>query len=336
MTEKMDRSKQGSIRGKLILILLLVCGIPILFMGIINYKNTIKDAIQNAEELNLKQAFIIEEDILAVTDRNLRSAEAVASNPFTREFIKEPDMGMDEMIQYLQAVDASLGDGNSTVVTGSAGFELARSKGDCVDISRRDYYKKAMNGESCVSEVIVSSSSKTRIIVTAAPVKDTESGEIIGTVQRNVNLDALGESLSEKISGSATAFIVDEKGIMTAHSEKNIPVDSPADMSGSSFFLLSKESDKGSFVDTQDGSKAILSYIKEPSTGWVIVVSEDYDTVMSSAYGQAAKTVCVSVIIFIIVAVISFFISGYFTRPLNAICEKLELLASGQFSNVDG
>ena len=335
----MDKKKVspagGSIRGKLILIMLLVCGIPVLIIGMINYTNTIKEAVKNAEDQNLKQAMIVDEYLISMTDRNLRCLDAVASNPFTREFLKSPEDGMEEMTEYLQEVDASLDDGNSTAVTGTAGYQLARSSGDCVDISGREYFRTAMSGDRCVSDIIVSSSSQTRIIVPAVPVKDRETGDVIGVAQRNVNLDVLGESLSGLIEGTGTVYIADEDGNLICHSEKIVPISAPPDMSGSRFFLMSKEADTGSFIDTEEGSKRILSYVKDPSTGWIIVASTAYDDIMSPAYRQAAKTVFVCLFIFIMVALLSVFISGYFTGPLIDISEKLDLLASGKFSDVE-
>ena len=336
MSEKRNDPKNGSIRGKLLLIMLLVCGIPILITGIISYRNTIKTAEKNAGELNLKQALIIEEDIVSVTDRNLRTIEAVAANPFTKEFILDPETGLQEMTEYLQDVDASLSDGNSTVVTGAEGFELVRSRGDCVDVSGREYFKQAMKGVSYISEVIVSASSNTRIIVASVPVYDKESGRVIGIVQRNVNLDRLGEYLSEQLPASAVAYIIDKEGRVIAHSARIIPVDSETDLSGSRVFTTSKNEECGSFTDTEDGSKRISSFVKEPSTGWVIAVSEDYDEIMKAAYSQAAKTALMTVVLFILVALVSFFTAKYFTAPLAAISRKLNLLASGQFSLVEG
>lgn len=335
MSKKRGRPAGGSIRGKLILIMLLVCGIPVFIIGVINYKNTINEAVKNAEDQNLKQALIVDEFLNSMTDRNLRSLDAVASNPFTREFLRSPDDGLEEMTEYLQEVDASLNDGNSTAVSGTAGYQLARSSGDCVDVSARDYFLTAMGGESCVSDIIVSSSSQTRIIVPAVPVKNRETGEVIGVVQRNVNLDALGGSLSELIGDAGVVYIVDGNGSLVCHSEKIVPIDAPPDMSGSRFFQLSKDSDTGSFIDNEDGSKRILSYVKDPSTGWIIVASTEYDDIMSPAYRQAAGTICVCLVIFVPVALLSVFISRYFTDPLIDISDKLDLLASGQFSAVE-
>ncbi|MCR5651093.1 MAG: methyl-accepting chemotaxis protein [Lachnospiraceae bacterium] len=335
MPEKTNRSKKGSIRGKLILMMLLVCGIPVLIIGTINYNNTIRKAAENAEIQNMDQAVMIEGDILSVIDRNLRSIETVAANPFTRQFISEPDTGMDEMKEYLQDVDAFLSDGNSTAVTGKEGFQLVRSQGDCVDISGRDYFRQGMNGENCISEIIVSESSRTRIIVPAVPVYEYPSGEVIGIVQRNVNLDTLGEFLAERISGTTVAFIVDADGSVIAHSAQTIPVDSPLDMSKENFFVMSAEKDSGSLIDENGSSKRIVSFVKEPSTGWVIAVSRDYDTVMKPSKKDALGTLCVSLVIFILVGILSFFVSRFFTDPLDAISEKLDMLASGQFSEVE-
>ncbi len=336
MGKKKTPSSGGSIRSKLLLIMLLICGVPILIISIINYRNTLSDAKKNAEALGAKQAVVIKDEIMSIVGQNLRSIESAAANPFTREFLKDPDAGMEEMVRYLELIDVSMGDDNSTAVTGNDGFQLARSKGDCIDISGREYYKQAMKGVHYTSDVIVSESSGTRIIVSAVPVYAEDGQTVTGIVQRNVNLDGLGEYLSNAVSGTNTTFIVDSEGTMIAHSHETIAVGSPADQSSEEFFIRSQNSDSGTVIDEKDGSKRIVSYVKEASTGWVIVVTEDYSAVMAPAYKEAVIILVISLLIFAAVAVISLFLSRSFTDPILAISEKLNMLAEGHFSEVEG
>ncbi len=334
MDRKKDPSSGGSIKGKLILIMLLICGVPILIISIINYRNTINDGRKHAEELGGKQALVIKDEVMSIVGQNLRAIESAAANPFTREFLKDPDKSMDEMVRYLSLIDASMGDDNSTAVAGVDGFQLARSRGDCIDISGRDYFREAMGGVHYTSDVIVSESSKTRVIVTAVPVY-SEDGTVIGIVQRIVNLEGLGDYLSSAVSGTNKAFIVDSAGTMIAHSHESIPVGTPADRSTEEFFVRSQSSDSGTVIDESDGSKLILSYVKEASTGWVMAVTEDYSVVMAPAYKEAVAILIISILIFVIVAVISVILSKSFTDPIMAISEKLNMLAEGRFSDVE-
>ena len=308
MKTKKNAAKTGSIRGALLFIMLLICGLPIALISIINYNKAIKDAKAAAEEIGNKQAVIIRDDISSITMQSLRLIDSAAKSPFTREFIKTPDRGMDEMVQYLKGVDLAMADDNSTAVTGSEGYQLARSSGDCVNISDRYYFKEAMKGTPHVYEVIESNTSKMRIVVLAVPVYDTDGSTVIGTVQRNVNLDALSQFLSENTSGTMEAFITDDDNTVIACSRDDYSVDDPG---------------------------RIYSYETDSLTGWKVTVSEEYATVMAGAYRQAKLVILISLIIFVIVAVISFALSRYFTEPVKAISEKLDLLAKGQFSKVD-
>jgi len=332
-----NRKKQygGKIRGRVVATLLLVCFVPVLLIGVINFKNTIEQAKESARKANEKLSYVIKDDIMSLVDSNMTSVGALASSPFTREFIKNPDLGMDEMLNQLARIDETAGEGNSTAVADASGFQIARGKGDCVEISEREYYKLAMSGKTNVSGIIASLTSGTRVIVCAVPVYDLD-GKVIGTAQRNINLDWLGEYLAGKVSGTEEALITDEKGMVIAHSTGAIPVDEEIDMSGEEFFISSAASGRGTLISESDGKKKILSYEKEPDTGWVVAVTVDYDEVMGPSYRQAVINLIISLIIFVIVALTGLWLSKYFTDPIRDISEKLTLLSNGQFSSVEG
>ena len=308
MTENKASYKHGSVKGKLVLIMLLICGVPIVLISTINYNKSIKEAGAAVEEMGKKQAVIVRDGISSLTMQSLRLIDAAAASPFTREFIKNPDKGMDEMVQYLEGVDEAMGDDNPTAVTGKEGFQLARSSGDCVDISGKNYFREAMQGRAHISEVVESATAGTRVVVLASPVYDNDRKTVIGIVQRNVDLDALSSFLAQNITGTMEAYITDDRGNVLASSKDGFSKDDPG---------------------------RLYYYETDPLTGWEVVVSEEYATVMSGAYKQAKLVVCISLIIFIIVAGISLALSRYFTEPVKAISEKLDLLANGRFSKVE-
>ncbi|MCR5775450.1 MAG: methyl-accepting chemotaxis protein, partial [Lachnospiraceae bacterium] len=167
--KKQSGSFFGSMKTKLIFIMAAVCIIPLAVAIIISYVSSRSVALNSAMELNQKQAAFVEDDFVKTIEANFRAIEQVASAKSTRDFIKDPSdqAGFDAMVAQLQDVDAKFGDGNSTVVTGADGENLARSKGDFTNIAERGYFKTAMTGTNYLSEVSVSKTTGAKIIVPA-------------------------------------------------------------------------------------------------------------------------------------------------------------------------
>ena len=178
----------------------------------------------SAEELNQKQAAIIEDEFTSLLEQNVTAIEAVAASPSTRNFIEGEVDASD-----FQYIDKALEDSNSTVVSGSDGMQLVRSKGDCVDVSSRDYFIEAIQGHMYISDVIVSKTTGSRIIVPAVPVYDKSGEKVIGIVQRNYDISMLHDFLQSEATDGLKIFICDRNGIVIAHSDHAITAEDADD-----------------------------------------------------------------------------------------------------------
>ncbi|MCR5626881.1 MAG: methyl-accepting chemotaxis protein [Lachnospiraceae bacterium] len=331
------KSVFDSVKTKLILIMILVAAIPLIVTTIVNYRSSTSKALTDAEEINLGQAELIESNFVDIINQNFASLSAAAESPYLRDFIKAAPEQRDteKMVAYLKTIDEGLGDGNNTVLTPADGFQIARSKGDCVDISTRDYFIQAMKGQKHLSDVIVSKSSGTRIVVPIYPIFDEDGKTVIGVLQRNVDLSTLHEIFAEKAGDKLTVFAVDSEGNEIANSVAEIAVGSEQNFSGYKFFQESRSNDEGTMVTNEYGAKSILSYIGIDQTPWVLVVARDYKDTMSSATRSAVINVIIGIIMLIAAAVVSFLLANSFTAPIFVVNETLDSLANGHFKKID-
>ncbi len=323
-----------SIKFKLVLIMILLAAIPILITTFLSVNNMTSEALESGESINLKQVETVGLELNSLVQQNIKMLETIAASPATLELIGNPtDEGkLADMATTLQAVDAILDDGNSTVLTGADGENIVRSTGNLVNIAERGYFITAMKGQKNVSDASVSKTTGGLICVIAVPVKDA-SGTPVGVLTRNYSIDVLHEMLASEASADQTMLITDLTGTVIAHSAREINADSePDDRSGASFFITSAQS--GTYQGEESGAKAVISYYKEPITGWSIVVARDYDSIMSTATRTAIIFVILGVVLAAVAILIALWLANSIDKPIKEINASLETLADGRFVKI--
>ncbi len=338
--EKNRENRKGithSVKTKLILVMVLLTAVPLLISTVYNYVNTMNRSIADAEEVNEKQLEIISGNISDLINQNVQAIVTMANSPEARVFERLGGKYHDvpRFMKYLQSIDSSLADGNSTVITNSEGDQLARSSGKLLNTSDREYFTHAMNGEVYISEVIVSKTTGSRIVVPVAPVRDDDEVTVMGFIQRNFDLNVLHELLASEADDDQVIVITDRNGMVIAHSGHEIAADDPEDdRSGASYYLSAAGGRKETVVERIGKKRYIISSTMEPTTGWVIINERDYDSVMSHAMKSALVQVFIGVGALVIAALIAFAMANNFVAPVYAVDRSLEKLSSGEFRKV--
>ena len=332
------RSSLRSVKTNLILTMSLLVSIPLIIAIIVSYLNSMNKSLSDAEYINSKQAQIVEAAFMDKIHQQFRTLEAIAESPFTIDYVKNPDARNDElMIAYLSKANTAYNDGNALVLTGADGMQLARDDGGKLsDVSERDYFKSAIGGNKTISDVLVSKATGSRIIIPAIPVFDYGYTTPIGVIQKSYDLSTLHNLLQENISSNQRAFITDKNGIVIAHSDYEIAADDEEDnRSDRDFFKMAQSNGSGTYETGKGNDKQIVSYLKESETGWIIVVSSNYNATLASAKNSALLVVIMGLIMVVIAIIISFSMAKSFTGPLNEVNSALHHLSEGEFVAIE-
>ena len=336
--EKGNGKGLNSVKTRLILVMMSVVVIPLVISIVVSYASSINKGLEDAMTINDSQAKIIEESFMASIDQQLRSLQAIADSPYTIEYIKNAQTRDDaQMIAYIAKVNENYNDGNAIVISDVNGQQLVRDDGGKLsDIHERDYFQGAVKGQVFLSSILISKATGSRIIIPAVPVYDYGYTSVIGVAQRSYDLSTLHTLLASNVKANQRTFITDKNGIVIARSDQEIKSDDPEDnRSDRDFFKsVSAGTTSGTYVSNGD-EKLIVSYRQEPNTGWIVVVSSDYNATMASAKRSAYIIVIVGVIMALVAAVISFFLAKSFTEPLNEVNTALSHLAEGRFVNIE-
>ncbi|MCR4923646.1 MAG: methyl-accepting chemotaxis protein [Lachnospiraceae bacterium] len=328
----------NSIKAKLIIIMTLLCVIPLTIAIIISYNFSTSTALESAENYNLKMAEYVENDFSSTVDSNFIALYTLAQSPSTIAYCEAAADARDQekMVAHTQAVDANLADDNSTVITGPDGMQLARSKGDLVDISSREYFTTAMKGVSNISDVSVSKTTGARIIVPAVPIFDSTGSNVIGVATRNYALSYLHDHLLEEAKEHQSIYILDPNGDAVSTSTKVLAADETLSMASTECYKSSSSGNlEGSFEEEIDGVKCITSFVKETDTGWTIMVATEYNSIMASATRSALIVLIIGIVMAILAVIIAFVVGNSISKPIEVINESITSLSEGYFKTIN-
>ncbi len=330
-------SFKDSIKTKLIGIMTVVVAVPLLVSIIVSYVISTNTAKSDAINLLQSNANYVEAQFELIIKQNIIALETFASAPSTVTYIngsasEDAPIPDSVMLAQMELINTNIDDGNYNVIlTKSSGDQLLRTDGqELTNISDRDYFQEAITGEKAISDVVVSKSAGNRIFIICIPIYDDQTGNIIGTVQRSIDLDNLHDFLASSVDDG---YITDTQGIVAAHATHEItPEDEPEDHSDSEF--MSSTETSGMYESTFTGSLAYIFWVKEPTTGYTIVIAEQDSVIMASARKSAMIVIIIGIVLMIIALLISLIMAKSFTEPIKALGQSFTALADGRFVKI--
>ncbi len=323
-----------SVKTRLIAIVIAIMAVPLIISIIICYNTIHSEAVESMEKANLDQVNILERDFKTVVEQNREELSALAHSDAVISLLKGDESGKEELIAWMARTDEAVGDGNSMVVTGADGMQVARASGDCVDVSDREYFKQAKaTGQFYVSDQNISKTSGKRICTFIYPVVD-ETGAFIGAVQRNFDLLSLNDLVkSEVTSANQDVFIGDNNGDLIAHTSMDLEGGEPVNFSTQKWYTESRADSEafGQYESNFQGADWAMAYQREPITGWVTVIATDKAVALAGANKMLAIVIIIGILMMLIAAVISFILAKSFSDPIVAINNTIGRIASGEF-----
>ncbi len=324
-----------SIKTKLITVMIAAAAIPLIISLAVSYISSTSKATADAEVSLQWQAYYIQDSFSKIVETNMASMKAFSVAPSTITYLKDPTAGTipdEAMLVQMKSIDNYLADGNVTIVTGADGKQLLRTDGGTLaDAKGSEDFEYAIQGNEYISNAMVSKSTGGMIFTMIVPVFDDTTGEVLGLVQRNYNLDDLHEFLAAQADD---AFIADRDGVIAAHSQFAADPDDLKSVAGETFIT---DTSNG-FLETENhdtGDTTFLAYVTDSRTGFTIGVSNNKSEVLSSATAAARAVVIIGIILLIIAAVISVIMANNFTNPIQDINDSLSALADGRFQKVE-
>lgn len=320
----------SSIKTKLTLAMFAVAAIPLIVAISLTYYTTTKNTEATTKDTLDWSAWYLQANINNLFEKTKTSLSTLAISDSVIDFLTTGG-SEEEAKRELIETNKQFDDENQIVLSNIKGMMVLRSDDSkFVDIHDRDYWIGASKGEATCSGVIISKSTNSRILCYAVPVFQKGSKNVIGVLHRSYDLNQIHKILKED---GGESFVVDNTGILAAHSQYEIDADAePVDFSKSPYMTSNKQNDV--YESYAVGKHTIVAYVKEPLTNYTVAMATSYDTVKKSARESAFLNIVIGAVLLIIGSVFAFFLAVTFIKPISEVNVTLSELSNGKFRHI--
>ncbi|WP_194189673.1 methyl-accepting chemotaxis protein [Clostridium chrysemydis] len=206
-----------------------------------------------------------------------------------------------------------------------------------VDISDRDYFKKSINGESAVSDIIISENTKEPVLIVSAPVyKDNKICGVFYGVREGVFLSKLVSSIEYQKTGFG--FMINKEGLAVGDVDEN-------KVKESYNWLKEAEKDKGlkefeRFINNNmlknksgsgefdyNGSGQVIGYSNIEGTNWIIGVGIESQELQNEINYLIKLLVVYAVVILLIGNTLVYILSKTISKPIEKVASDIDRIS---------
>lgn len=164
-----------------------------------------KNLIKSLEDKAIENARVVSQNYKSL----LLSAQLIASCHEVKT------MDWERQKKYLLTL-TDIVDASRFQVIDSKGF-LRSTSGGTLDVSHREYFKKALSGNTVITDPFQSNLENKMVVVCATPIKNDKE-EIVGVLTSTLDYTVLSKfSNNIKIKDTGYAFIINKEGVTIAH-----------------------------------------------------------------------------------------------------------------------
>jgi methyl-accepting chemotaxis protein len=302
------------------------------FLGYVSYSGSAFALTRNIEVFsvdNAKDAAKLVETALKNLTSNL---EAVAARPevSTMNWEKQEPVLLKEAerLGYLRL--------NVIDLTGSA----RTTDGNTADLSERDYFKKAVQGISNVSDPVLSKFDNKMVMAIAVPIK-AEDGSIVGALSATIDYNSLSDLVADiKFGDSGYSFILNSKGTAIAHPKAEF-----VENGYNSFEEYKSDPSLKSLVEIHElmlsgesgyreyefgGVKKYAAYAPIKGTDWSIGITTEKSELFGKVESVKRQLIMIIIVFFVVVVLFTLgIIQLVVLKPVKRLLDVTEKLVVG-------
>ncbi|WP_125153284.1 methyl-accepting chemotaxis protein [Clostridium rectalis] len=297
-------------------------------------KNLKEDYYDDLRTLSVEKANYVKSNI----EKEIFYMGALAQN----DIIMNKSISWESKINYFEKEAKRAGYMYYAFADKSGKSILLNKKKDSTNVYDRDYYKKAIEGKGAVSDVIISTVTNEPTIIVAYPIK--VNGEIQGVFYGAKESTFLSDIVS-KIKYGKTGFgiIINDKGTTVGHANKKLVLNlsntvdiAKKDSSFKSLANLVEDiiSKKNVGIGEYEykGVENAVGFSPIEGTNWTMVLGGEVSEVLTEAYSIRNIIILLSIVIIVIGAIVTYFISKTITKSIIAVTKRMNELSNLQFT----
>ncbi|ODS34781.1 MAG: two-component sensor kinase [Candidatus Scalindua rubra] len=352
-----------SIKKKTIFLFLILAIIPLLVMRVVVYPKAQK-ALQESLILNLqgvgyKQAELIK----GWMEERKGDVRVIAENPFTllATRITMDDARFWRLLRYAHYIRYEYGYKEILISDAEGIVHVSTTKGKvATDISEYEYFKKAMDGETFVSQIVPSEIPMENefgqleigipTMIVSTPI--TDRNRIMGVACLRVDVNAISELMrSIKLGESGETYLTNKQGYMVTESRfvpylkkegfierrsaleiKLINPETGKLIKSAAECLKGYEGYDGEGYLDYRGVKVIGFWKWIPELDWGIIAEIDYDEGYKAVNKLHRNVTTIMVIVSIGIVVLAFIMGQRMAAPIVYLTDATRKMASGDLT----
>ncbi len=322
------RSLRTKLTVYVVIVVILVCS----GCGLIAYNmadNSLEAAIADSALAKAEDAATM---VSQQIEANIGNLETLAGTPIVQ------GMDVNQMMPTLQAQNSRLGYSMIGLLEKDGTFH--GTDGSLSNGADREYFKKALQGQSSISEPLISKVDNTLIMVAAAPIKDA-GGNIVGVLSA-IMYAATMSSVVESIHFGETGYgyMINKEGTVLAHPDHDMintynPFQDSKNNVSELLVLIEKmiagESGFGKYTWT-DNSVKLMSFAQVPGMDWSIAVTAPESELMAGVEKMKVNILLAALAFIILGSLVAFYLGTIIANPLKAASSHAALIAGGDLT----
>ncbi|MEC0093526.1 methyl-accepting chemotaxis protein [Paenibacillus macquariensis] len=200
-----------------------------------------------------------------------------------------------------------------------------------INAVEREYFQKAIKGESFVSDALLSKSTNSLIVVFAQPIKD-DDGTILGVLTCNIDASLFVNELEGiSINEEGIIYILSREGTVVYHSKDESAVSKKVEAT-EIVDLMKEKATETILRDNIDHPDKYMRYSKIPIADWTVVVEDSYQDIEKPLQQLFRQIAVVTIFALILACIVGTIISRIVTKPIVRLTNLFKKLASGDLT----
>lgn len=334
----MKMKLSASIKSNIILLILSVVVCLSIVMGIICCALSYRSSTQVLTETMKQTAIVASNQVNAEIQSYLNVVASIGTQREMSRDLINPEMKR----QILEQAKEEYG-----LISCNLLDETGYSIFEDLDLSEREYFKQAMQGNTYLGDPVISKVTGKVTLVAAAPLwKDGKKGtEVIGAITAALNEEFLNDIVrSIQIGKSGGAYMLNNNGdliadkdssrVLTVNMQELAKTDSSSRKQAEiEKHMISGESGSGTLT-SYDGQIQLVSYAPVPnSNGWSLGIYANQNEFLSGVRNSIILTIIV-VLAFILAGIlIAIKFGNSLANPIRICADRLDKLAEGDLKS---
>jgi len=316
------------IRKKLPLIMILLVTIPMILLYSVYYVYISGELTQNKKEEMNKILDMEHEYLISFFETRMLEVNYLAERNDVCEYLslyqKTPDQTNEEILRFhrdLSKQFAWINENSKEIedvfVLAQDGTLLASGNPDSywINLSERAYFKDAMKGKTVISNLLRDKIDGRSVVLISAPIFDSQHEHIIGVMVSLIDMKETSEGITN-ITDPETgeAYLVDQDGTIVFHKEVDMIGNKPLNPQTAKFMESNSfKENSGNKIIKNGFTKVYITYKAVENTGWKIVLEQDMNVIMYSAY----QALFVMTVVFFVTIALTILISAKMARTIT-------------------